>query len=93
VGFLLDYSLASQDPVRWADSDRSICRRQVFAFKAAMVHGFLLIWFSSSFGVFRQPTPIMSPKTSVVEDFLLSKALTTLSVKNPTSLAKPLLSP
>jgi peroxin-16 len=32
-------------------------------------------------------------KTSVVEDFLLSKVLVTSSVKNPTSLVKPLLAP
>jgi len=37
--------------------------------------------------------PPPTNKTSVVEDFLLSKALTTSSVKNPTSLVKPLLSP
>jgi hypothetical protein len=37
-------------------------------------------------------TPPHTNKTSVVEDFLLSKALTTSSVKNPTSLVKPLLS-
>ena len=36
-------------------------------------------------------TPPHTNKTSVVEDFLLSKALTTSSVKNPTSLVKPLL--
>lgn len=37
--------------------------------------------------------PPPTNKTSVVEDFLLSKALTPSSVKNPTSLVKPLLSP
>jgi len=37
--------------------------------------------------------PPPTNKTSVVEDFLLSKALTTSSVKNPTSLVKPLLGP
>jgi peroxin-16 len=37
--------------------------------------------------------PPPTNKTSVVEDFLLSRALTTSSVKNPTSLVKPLLSP
>lgn len=37
--------------------------------------------------------PSPTNKTSVVEDFLLSKVLTTSSVKNPTSLVKPLLSP
>ncbi|KAI0308241.1 peroxisome membrane protein [Multifurca ochricompacta] len=37
------------------------------------------------------PPPTNS--TSAVEDFLLSKALTTSSVKNPVSLVKPLLSP
>jgi peroxin-16 len=37
--------------------------------------------------------PPPTNRTSVVEDFLLSKALTTSSVKNPTSLVKPLLSP
>ncbi len=37
--------------------------------------------------------PPPTNKTSVVEDFLLSKALTTSSVKNPTSLVKQLLSP
>lgn len=37
--------------------------------------------------------PPPTNKTSVVEDFLLSKALTTSSVKHPTSLVKPLLSP
>lgn len=37
--------------------------------------------------------PPPTNQTSVVEDFLLSKALTTSSVKNPTSLVKPLLSP
>lgn len=35
--------------------------------------------------------PPQTNRTSVVEDFLLSKALTTSSVKNPTSLVKPLL--
>lgn len=44
------------------------------------------------------PHPLLSAppptnKTSVVEDFLLSRALTTSSVKNPTVLVKPLLSP
>jgi hypothetical protein len=44
------------------------------------------------------PHPLLSVppptnKTSVVEDFLLSRALTTSSVKNPTMLVKPLLSP
>ena len=44
------------------------------------------------------PHPLLSAppptnKTSVVEDFLLSRALTTSSVKNPTMLVKPLLSP
>jgi peroxin-16 len=37
--------------------------------------------------------PPPTNKTSVVEDFLLSKALTTSSVKNPTTLVKPLSSP
>ncbi|KAI0275103.1 peroxisome membrane protein [Gloeopeniophorella convolvens] len=37
--------------------------------------------------------PPPTNKTSAVEDFLLSKALTTSSVKTPTSLVKPLLSP
>jgi peroxin-16 len=37
--------------------------------------------------------PPQTNKTSVVEDFLLSKALTTSFVKNPTTLVKPLLSP
>ena len=37
--------------------------------------------------------PPPTNQTSVVEDFLLSKALTISSVKNPTSLVKPLLSP
>jgi peroxin-16 len=38
-------------------------------------------------------SPSPTNKTSVVEDFLLSKILTTSSVKNPTSLVKPLLAP
>ena len=38
-------------------------------------------------------TPPPTNKTSVVEDFILSKALTTSLVKNPTSLVKPLLAP
>ncbi len=38
-------------------------------------------------------SPPPTNKTSVVEDFLLSKALSTSSVKAPTSLVKPLLSP
>lgn len=37
--------------------------------------------------------PPPTNKTSMVEDFLLSKALTTSSVKNPTSLVKALLGP
>lgn len=37
--------------------------------------------------------PPPTNRTSMVEDFLLSKALTTSSVKNPTSLVKPLLAP
>ncbi|KAH9964291.1 peroxisome membrane protein [Russula dissimulans] len=41
--------------------------------------------------LFAAPPP--TNKTSAVEDFLLSKALTTSSVKNPTLLVKPLLSP
>jgi len=44
------------------------------------------------------PHPLLSSppptkQTSPVEDFLLSKALTTSSVKSPTSLVKPLVSP
>lgn len=44
------------------------------------------------------PHPLLSAppptnKTSVVEDFLLSRTLTTSSVKHPTMLVKPLLSP
>jgi peroxin-16 len=38
-------------------------------------------------------TPPPTNKTSVVEDFLLSKALTTSIVKNPTTLVKPFLAP
>ncbi|KAF8481913.1 peroxisome membrane protein [Russula ochroleuca] len=38
-------------------------------------------------------TPPPTNKTSVVEDFLLSKALTTSNVKNPTTLVKPFLAP
>ncbi|KAI0296159.1 peroxisome membrane protein [Russula brevipes] len=41
--------------------------------------------------LFGAPPP--TNRTSVVEDFLLSKALSTSSVKNPTLLVKPLLSP
>ncbi len=37
--------------------------------------------------------PPHTNKTSMVEDFILSKALTTSSVKNPASLVKPLLAP
>jgi peroxin-16 len=38
-------------------------------------------------------TPPPTNRTSVVEDFILSKALTTSLVKNPISLVKPFLSP
>ena len=48
--------------IRWADSDISICKRRVFPFLAARVRGFILCWScGSSFDVFRQLIPRMSP--------------------------------